>query len=171
VQPRLLLPVLPLLFLVLLEVLDRPADARCRQIFWPAVFLLLSLSLLHNGYRAARPMHSTPNAAGKVIADPGLGAGWIRDNTGPGDLVMVRWPLRQHIHFLRPVVGFGTIDRMELEHRIKRFGVDYIFLGPGETDTTTSNLFAVLNGDPGRFEQVHQDAGTGVMIYKVALVP
>ena len=171
VQPRLLLPILPLLFLVLLEVLDQPAETRRRRVFWPAVLLLLSLSLLHNGYRAARPMHSTPDAAGKVIADPGLGADWIRDNTGPGDLVMVRWPLRQHIHFLRPVVGFGTIGRKELDRRIERFGVDYIFLGPGEPAATTASLLAVLDEDPGRFESVHQDAGTGVMIFRVAKVP
>ena len=171
VQSRLLLPILPLLFLILLEVLDQPADTRRHRVFRPAVFLLLSLSLLHNGYRAARPMHSTPDAAGKVITDPGLEAGWIRDNTGPGDLIMVRWPLRQHIHFLRPVVGFGTIGRKELDRRIERFGVDYIFLGPGEPDATTASLFAVLDGDPGRFESVHQNAGAGVMIFRVAKIP
>ncbi len=171
VQPRLLLPVLPLLILVLLEVLDRPFGARRRHAFWPAVALLLSLSLLHNGYRTARPLYSTPDAAGKIVPDPGLGADWIRDNTGPEDLVMVRRPLRQHIHFLRPVVGYGTVGRKELDRRIERFGVDYIFLGPGEPDATTAALFTVLEADPGRFESVHQDTGAEVMIFRIVKDP
>jgi hypothetical protein len=171
VQPRLLLPILPLLFLILLGVLDQASSIRRLRIFWPVVILMLSFSLLHNGYRAARPLNSAPDASGKTVADPGLGADWIRANTETGDLVMVRWPLRQHIHFLRPVVGFGNVGRKELDRRIERFGVDFIFLGPGKEDATTANLSAVLDADPGRFESVHQDADIGIRIFRVAKVP
>jgi len=171
VQPRLLLPILPLLFLVLLEILDQASGIRRRRIFWPAVVLVLSFSLLHNGYRAARPLSSTPDRAGQVVADPGLGADWIRDNTGTEDLVMVPRPLRQHIHFLRPVVGYGSVSREDLDRRVERFGVDYIFLGPDEFDPATKNLSSFLEADPGRFQSVHQDTVTGVRIFRVAKVP
>ena len=171
VQPRLLLPILPLLFLVLLEVFDQVAGARRDRLFWPAVLLLLSLSLVHNGYRAVHPLSSAQDEAGKVFKNPGLGADWIRDNTRGEDLVMVRWPLRQHIHFLRPVVGFGAVGRKELDERIDRFGVDFIFLGPGQPDEATTSMLAILEADPGRFDPVHQDAGAEVMIFRVAKVP
>ncbi len=171
VQPRLLLPILPLLFLVLLEVMDQVAGARRDRVFWPALLLLLSMSLVHNGYRAARPLSSTPDASGMVFKNPGLGAGWIRDNTGGEDLVMVRWPLRQHIHFLRPVVGFGATSRKELGQRIDRYGVDYIFLGPGRPDEAASRMLAILETDPGRFDPVYRDAEAEVMIFRVVKVP
>jgi len=171
VQPRLLLPILPLLFLVLLEIINQPTTTRRPQAFLPAVILLLFMSLLHNGYRTARPLTSTPDPAGKIIADPGLGADWIRENTGSEDLVMVRWPLRQHVHFLRPVVGYGTVGRKELDRRIERFGVDYIFLGPGEPNAAMANIFAILDADPGRFEPVYRNTGAGFMIFRVGKAP
>jgi len=171
VQLRLLLPVLPLLYLALLEVLDQPTTARRPLVFLPVVFLLLSMALVHNGYRAARPLASVPEPGGKIVADPGLGADWIRENTGSGDLVMVRWPLRQHIHFLRPVVGMGTVGRKELDQRIKIFGVDYIFLGPGRPNTDMARMFGILDADPGSFEPVYRDTGKGIMIFRVLKVP
>ena len=166
-----LLPVLPLLFLVLLEVIDHVVGARRDRVFWPVLLLLLSLSFVHNGYRVARPLSSKPDAAGKVFKNPGLGAGWIRDNTRGEDLVMVRWPLRQHIHFLRPVVGFGATSRKELGQRIDRYGVDYIFLGPGRPDEAASRMLAILETDPGRFDPVYRDAEAEVMIFRVVKVP
>jgi hypothetical protein len=171
VQARLLLPVMPLFFLALLEALDRVARARRGRVFWPAVALLVSLSLVHNGYRAARPLHSTPDATGRILTDCGLGADWIREHTGPTDLVMVRWPLRQHIHFQRQVVGFGAVTGQDLDKRIERSGVDYIFLGPGEPDANTSNLMSGLFDDPVRFKSVHQDTANGVVIFRVEVVP
>ncbi len=171
VQPRLLLPILPLLFLALLEILDQPTTTRRPLIFFPAVFLLLSMALAHNVYRAAHPLTSTPDPAAKIVADPGLGADWIRNNTGSEDLVMVRWPLRQHIHFLRPVVGFGTVGGKELDRRIERFGVDFIFLGPGEPNAAMAKMFGILDADPGRFEPVYRDWRAGVMIFRVVKAP
>ncbi|MCK9994760.1 MAG: hypothetical protein KAH56_00600 [Candidatus Krumholzibacteria bacterium] len=171
VQIRLLLPILPLLFLALLEILDQPTAIRRPMIFLPAVFLLLSMALVHNVYRTSRPLASTPDPGGKMVADPGLGAEWVRDNTGSEDLVMARWPLRQHIHFLRPVVGFGAIGRKELDQRIERFGVDYIFLGPGESNAAMAEMFGILDADPGGFEPVYRDWRAGVMIFKVVKSP
>jgi hypothetical protein len=171
VQLRLLLPILPLLFLALLEILDQPTSVRRPPIFLPAVFLLLSMALVHNGYRAVRPLTSVPKPGGKIVTDPGLGADWIRDNTDSGDLIMVRWPLRQHIHFLRPVVGFGTVGLGELDRRIERFGVDYIFLGPGEPNAAMAKMYGILDADPGRFEPVYRDSGDRIMIFRVLKAP
>jgi hypothetical protein len=171
VQLRLLLPILPLLFLALLEIIDQPTTARRPLIFLPAIFLLLSMALVHNGYRTVRPLTSQPKPGGKIVTDPGLGADWIRGNTESGDLIMVRWPLRQHIHFLRPVVGFGTVGRKELDRRIERFGVEYIFLGPGEPNAAMATMFGILDGDPDRFEPVYQDSGDRVMVFRVLKAP
>ena len=171
VQIRLLLPILPLMFLALLEILDQPTAPRRPPVFLPVVFLLVSMALVHNGYRVTRPLTSAPKPGGKIVTDPSLGADWIRDNTESGDLVMVRWPLRQHIHFLRPVVGFGTVGRMELDRRIERFGVDYIFLGPGEPNAAMAKMFGILDADPGRFEPVYRDTGDRVMIFRVVKAP
>ncbi len=171
VQLRLLLPILPLLFLALLEILDQPITARRPLVFLPAVFLLLSMALVHNGYRAVHPLTSVPKPGGKIVTDPGLGADWIRGNTESGNMIMVRWPLRQHIHFLRPVVGYGTVGREELDRRIERFGVDYIFLGPGELNAAMARMFGILDADPGRFEPVYLCSGDGVMIFRVLKAP
>jgi hypothetical protein len=169
VQARLLLPVVPLLYLMLLVTLQRMAGTG--RVFWTTVALVFSLSLGHNGYRAARPVSLTPEAGGQVVLDPGLGTEWIRNNTEPDDLVMVRWPLRQHIHFLRPVVGYGTVGRGELDQRIQTFGVEYIFLGPGPDLAVTTSLLALLEADPDRFELVHRDREKDFVVFKVVQGP
>lgn len=171
VQTRLLLPVVPILFLALLAALDRLAGSRPRLVFVPVVVLLVSLSLVHNSFRVARPVDTTPDATGRSLTDPGLGSAWIREHTEPTDLVMVRWPLRQHIHFRRQVTGFSAITPGDLEQRIERFGVDYIFLGPGELDAAAASLLSVLTDDPDRFKSVHRDSDSGVLIFRVGQVP
>lgn len=127
---------------------------------------MLILGLVHNGYRAAVPMRAGMDASGVALIDPEMGAKWITENTEPTDVVMVKWPLRQHIHLLRPVVGYGTVGRAELDTRLERYGVDYIWLGPDRAGSN-GTLKDVLNSAPGRFSKVHHDPESGVMIFKV----
>ncbi len=169
VQSRLLLPILPVLYLMLLITLQQLAGPR--RVFWPAVAVLLSFALVHNGYRAARPMTLNPGADGQVVIDPGLGAEWIINNTRPEDLIMVRWPLRQHIHFLRPVVGFGTVGPRELDQRIKTFGVDFIILGPEPDPSVTTSMSDQLETNPDRFPIVHRDRAKKLVVFRVGKGP
>jgi hypothetical protein len=171
VQARLLLPVVPLLLPLLLLVAGRADGAGRRQFFRPAVALLLFLAVAHNGYRAARPLNATPDGAGQVLIDPGRGAAWIQDHTGPDDLIMVRWPLRQHIHFARPVTGLGAAQERDLDLRLERFGVTHIVLGPGEPDDAMVRLRSLLEAVPARFPSVHQDDYSNLEVFRVVQDP
>ena len=68
-------------------------------------------------------------------------------------------------------MGFGTVGREELDRRIERFGVDYIFLGPGEPNAAMATMFGILDGDPGGFEPVYRDSGDRVMVFRVLKAP
>jgi len=63
------------------------------------------------------------------------------------------------------------VTGQDLDKRIERYGVDYIFLGPGEPDANTTNLMSGLFDDPVRFKSVHQDTANGVVIFRVEVVP
>jgi len=165
VQARLLLPVVPLIYLMLLIALRSMAGTG--RIFWTSVAVVMSLSLAHNGYRASHPVTLNTDAGGPVVLDPGLGTEWIMDNTESDELVMVRWPLRQHIHFRRPVVGYGTLGRRELDQRIKTYGVNYIFLGPGPDPAGTTRLLELLEANPGRYASIHRDPEKEFVVFRV----
>ncbi len=171
IQTRLLLPVLPLLYLLLLLAGDRlPARAR-KNLVLPAVILVGIFSLGHNIYRATHPLNAGSPSSGQVFIDPQPGSGWIRENTDPSALIMTRWPLRQHIHFLRPVVGYGTAGADDWIARIQRFKVDYIFLDSVGSPAGIPDLYAFLQADPDRFEMVHHDPASGVIVFKVGESP
>jgi hypothetical protein len=169
VQGRLLLPVMPLLYLMLLIGLQR--RRRTRGLLAPAVILLLALSLGHNGYRAVRTLGPDRSADDPAILDPRPGAAWVRGHTEPDDLIMVRWPLRQHIHVGRPVVGFGTVGARELDLRVATYGVDYVLLGPGTDGGVTARLASLLEEKPERYPLVHRDVAGDVAVFKVEKVP
>ena len=162
VQSRLLLPVLPLLYLMLLAAFQGLAGTG--RVFRTTVAVLLSFSLVHNGYRAVRPMNLNPDVGGQVVLDPGLGTEWIRAHTRPDDVIMVRWPLRQHIHFLRPVVGYRIAGPRELDQRLSTFGVEYIFLGPEADPTFTASLM-------NKCEVVHRDKEKEILVFRVRQGP
>jgi hypothetical protein len=171
VQTRLLIPLLPVLLLALLLALDQACGTRRGALFTPVVILMLAVSLGHNIFRVTRPLVSADAAPYAELVDPGLGADWIRNHTDPADVIMARWPLRQHIHFLRPVVGFGSVNGPELERRLTTFGVDYVFLGPGTPDERTIRLQSELLGDPRKFTRVYENTQTGVAVFRVLPVP
>lgn len=167
VQPRLLLPVLPLLYFLLMTAGDRLSPGRRKLVAWPAVILVCTLSLGHNIYRIARPLNASSPTSGRVFIDPQLGSAWIRNNTDPSALIMTRWPLRQQIHFLRPVVGYGTAEAEDWVSRIQRFNVDYIWLDSSEPHSGAGNLLTFLQADSARFPMVHHESSAQVMIFRV----
>jgi len=170
VQTRLLLPVLPLLYLGLFLCFDRPAFKRWPSIPVAAVMLILSMAVVHNVYRTVVPLHSVADGGRSVIIDPGVDSGWIRTHTGNDEMIMTRWPLRQHIHFLRPVVGYGTVGPADLNRRLERFGVDHIWLGSGDSGTVR-DMRHLIEDDPRRFKSVHHDVVSGTDIFSIRKYP
>jgi len=171
VQPRLLLPVLPLLYFLLMMAGDRLPPGRRKLLAWPAVILVCTLSLGHNIFRTARPLNAVSPGIGRVFIDPQLGSDWIRNNTDPSDLIMTRWPLRQHIHFLRPVVGYGTAGEEDWAPRIHRYDVDYIWLDSAGSPTGSGGLRAFLEAATARYSLVHHESASGVAVFRVESSP
>jgi len=153
VQTRLLLPLLPLLVDGLLGWLEGKAVGRRRlPLGIPAVVLLLGAAFFHNGFRVARP-------AMAPLYDPGLGSSWLKENSEERETVLVRMPLKQHLHLGRPTVGFGVFSSNALDVRVARFDVRWIIIGPEPmTGKKTSSAMAeLLAARPDEFPVVHQD--------------
>jgi hypothetical protein len=172
VQLRLLLPVLPILLWGLGGSFARIPD-RGRRLVVPVLVAVLAMGLFHNGYRIARPLRSTDGPGGRALYDPGVGAVWIRANTAPDDVIMVRLPLKQHIHFQRPVVGYGEIEAGALEKTLAESGAAWIVVGPhpqvppDEPDTEIAALREYLRSRPDRFEPAYREPSSTVSVYRV----
>ena len=168
VQTRLLLPLLPLLLDGLLGWFEfRTAGRRRTPWLFPVVALCLLAALFHNGFRVARPPVDPR-------FDPGLGSAWLKQNSEVNDTVMVRMPLKQHLHLGRPTVGFGVLAEEALDIRVARFGVRWIVLGPepltGEAEPgSRSRAMAALMADrPAIFSLVASDPQGRFRIFRVA---
>ncbi len=192
VQLRLLLPVLPLLYLFLIDgavaateaVAARramPAHARTTSRTGSAALVLaavvLPMCLAHNVYRAARPLRATVEASGRGLVDPAAGAAWVRANTRPDDVVLVQDVLPRHIHFRRPVVGWGeqarVPQRAAVASLIDAFGVRYVFVGPSishlprQLDDSGAAWLAWLRSEPALFSPVLADTLENVFVFAV----
>jgi hypothetical protein len=142
------------------------------------VVLVAACSFGHNLYRGTHPLNAAAESGRRSFIDPTPGAAWIRENTGPADVIMTRRPLRRHIHFLRPVVGPGTGGPQNVLRRLENFRVDYVVLdeadhrddasGPGADERELGNL---LRGDPARFRVVHREPDAGITIFSVRPPP
>jgi hypothetical protein len=175
VQLRLLLPVLPILLWGAGRTLEYAAVRRpaAGKLTVPVLLLVGAMGLFHNGYRIARPLRSTGGAGGPALYDPGVGAPWIRANTGPDEVIMVRVPLKQHIHFQRPVVAFGGPTDPEREAGIARSRAAWIVVGPHpqvgpqELDIEAAGMRTFLQQRPERFRPAYDDSTGSLTIYEV----
>lgn len=168
VQARLLLPVLPLLYLGLLMRLDR-FGGRWAATPGVVVMLILIAAVFHNAFRVARPLTGPVAVDGQGIIDPRPGAAWVRSHTGPRDLIMTRWPLLQHIHFLRPVTDYGPLEPETLKERLAVYQVDYLWAGSA-ADSAGAALRAITSADEKPFSEqaVSQD---GAVIFRIRRDP
>jgi|GEM_PF-1469586 len=151
VQARLLLPVLPLLYLGLLL----GARGYGPRMVRPIIMVILAAAFIHNGFRVARPLTEGPAEGEQVFIDPRPGSEWIQANTDPDALIMTRWPLRQHIHFRRPVIGYGTPEAGDFEERLEKFKVDYIWVAPPGPHAE-GEVRSLLAANPRRYLQVQE---------------
>jgi hypothetical protein len=127
-----------------------------------AAALMVAAVLVHNGYRIGRPPLDP-------IHDPSAGAAWIRSNTGAEETVMVRMPLRQHIHLQRPVVEFGKGDPTELRVRFGLNDVRWILVGPTPVTGApfTPRIRQFLSARPTDIEMAHRDPAGRFTVYEV----
>ncbi len=108
VQARLLLPVLPLLYVLLLRGLDTGSGAARAALVFCAV--ALAASGLNNAWRVVHAVRVAGGAERAPWADPGAGAEWILTHTGPDDVIATVDPLQRHVHFRRPAVALPDGD-------------------------------------------------------------
>jgi hypothetical protein len=136
VQPRLLLPALPLLYALLLGgalvLAGRGGASARRRTLTTVCAALLVGSLGHNAWRVARPLGGAGGAAGaEAWADPGAGAAWLRAHGGPVAVVMAPDPLPRHLHLRLPVIDCGdTLTATALRRRAAAHGAGWLVVGP-----------------------------------------
>ena len=176
---RLLLPVLPLLYLFALQGMQaffrtvQGTPARLQTLSLWMLLFILPMSLAHNVYRVAVPLRSAREPSGKGYFDGAIGSDWVRSHTTPTDVIMTRDPLQRHIHFNRPVIDFGPLHTTAMFQRIAEYGVQYIFVGPA-TDTNPRQIDAagmqvlrLMSENPERFEMVYSDSVENIHFYRV----
>lgn len=178
VQPRLLLPVLPLLYALLLggalALAGRGAASARRRVLAAACALLLLGSLGHNAWRVARPLRAPGGDAGaEAWADPGAGAAWLRAHGGPAAVAMAPDPLARHLHLRLPVIDCGdTLTAVAMRRRAAAFGAGWLVVGrpggglPGVGDRALA-AGAVAAGAPQWFEPAWSDGRGSTAIYRI----
>lgn len=175
VQPRLLLPLLPLLYLLLLGgalgLAGRGgASARGRVLAIACAALLLG-SLGHNLWRVARPLREA--GGDRAWNDPGAGSAWLRAHTGPHDVVMAPDPLARHVHLRRPVIACGdTLTASALRRRAAAHGAGWLVVGaaagsPPGAATEVRAVAAAAAGAPQWFEPVWTGGPGPTVVYRI----
>ena len=173
VELRLLLPLLPSFYLFALGGLQALA-ARFSAIGLiaargPLLLLTLALpmSLIHNAYRIKVPFREALRASGRGFIDFSAGSQYIKEHTGPRDIIMASNPLERHIHHNRAIVGYGDFGTLD-EQR-----ANYVFIGPSDPnapnilDPASEHALAAARAHPDRFELVRADAAQNWMIFRV----
>jgi hypothetical protein len=135
VQTRLLLPLLPLLWWLVLAAV--PAGHRRRGLLAAALLACLA----HNGWRVAHPLGAASAVAGRGFVDPGAGADWIADHTAATDIVIATDPLPRHVRLNRPVIALGDPDLARMTAHAARYGARWLLLAPA------------VHGPPGRLDE------------------
>ena len=177
VQARLLLPLLPLLYALLLggalALGRRRAADRGRAWLVGVTVLLLLGSLGHNAWRVARPLHAAGGGDSGAWADPGAGARWLRDRAVPGAVVMATDPLARHIHLRLPAIGCGdTLTAAALQRRAAAYGARWLVAGtpggglPGAADRAGA-VAAAVAAAPASWAPAWAEAGGPTRIYRL----
>ena len=177
VQSRLLLPMMPLLYALVLGGVLALARGRVpgRERRWlaAATALLLLGSLGHNAWRVVRPLRAAAGAGAEAWADPGAGAGWLRVHAGPDAVVMTTDPLARHVHLRLPAIGCGdTLTAPALRRRAARYGAGWLVVGPpggalpGAADRART-VDTVARTEPGWFPPAWAEPGGSTRIYRL----
>ncbi|MBK6734639.1 MAG: hypothetical protein IPG61_11215 [bacterium] len=178
VQTRLLLPVLPLLYLLLVggvEALATRGPRRLRGRLLPAACaVILATSCAHNVWRGTHPLHAAVEASGRGFVDPGVGADWLLANTDRAAVVMAPQPLQRHIHCRRAVIAPGdTLEVVALLRRARTYGAGWVLVGPSQPDRARGLqpdeqvLLAVLESRPDLAHLRWHDAQAAVWIFEL----
>ena len=129
--------------------------------------LALPMSLIHNAYRIKVPFREALRASGRGFIDFSAGSQYIKEHTGPRDIIMASNPLERHIHHNRAIVGYGDFGTLDEQRAY------YVFIGPSDPnapnilDPASEHALAAARAHPDRFELVRADAAQNWMIFRV----
>lgn len=172
---RLLLPVLPFLYLYLLLAVHALAGRfhvlRERQmtVMATAVFLILCASF-------ARNLHQWQHPLRHEIIDLSTGAEWLRANSPQDAIVMTANPAPDYLYLRRQTINYPDSD-IELAGYLEQHNVDYVLVRQSlqssfrqeSIDLRAEELLAALQAEPGRYRlAAHQDGHQIFLVIDVA---
>ena len=175
IQPRFLIPLIPFLYLYLIEGIRALVSAipgtLGERLPRPAIVglaaLIVPLSLVANVQGARNPVRNR-------TTDISVGGQWIQTNADPDAIVMTRDPVPRYLYLQRRTVDYP--DRaQDIGSYLHENGVDYILVAPLlQSPRTTqldgymlSVLLPYLDANPEDFRARFQDLEHAVTIYDV----
>lgn len=183
-RPRMLLPILPFLYLCLGLAGLWLADRAGRQVNWvrqqkrPLLALALLVLLLIN---IGRNIHEWQQPIKNRVVDLSAGAAWIKANTPPDAIIMTPNAIPEYLYHRRQTVyapgSFEPIPRSHIQPYLDRHNIDYIVVRPHlhEWDNVAqrldyfsqNQLIPFLHTHPDRYPIVYQDGDHNLTIYAV----
>jgi len=175
VQLRLLVPLIPILYLLLL---NGSTHLLSRTTFPPWTIQLITIAILavsagHNLYRASHTMSQSRSDSGRGFVDYSAGSSWIHSHTLPSDIIMARYPLERHIHFNRPCVRYPEEATSIESLRLGEHNISFLFISPGnpdypdQLDETERRIKRMVQTHPDRFQLAYENRGQSIYIYQV----
>lgn len=182
-QERYLLPLLPFLYLWLLEAgrwllgslrgrrgrpgLDPARAGRARAALVALAVPLLLLLVLRNVQDALHPVR-------EAMTDLSAGASWIASHTSVDAVVMSKNPVQDYLYARRLTVPYPA-RAGELDAVVAARGVDYVLIAPRLARTREKNLepwvaaelLPALRARPGRYAEVFRDPAANATVFAV----
>lgn len=170
---RLLLPILPFLYLYLLlalrVIIKRLVGSQSYQsmILLTTILLLLVPSAVRNAHEWQEPL------SGRLV-DLSLGTTWLKENSTIDADIMTPNPLPDYLYMHRQTVAYPS-SVSEMHEAITMNGIDYVLVRQSlqssfageEFDPFTETLLAFLQSQPQLFTPVYQNYLEEVYVYQV----
>ncbi len=175
VQLRLLVPILPILYLLLVLGISY-LISRITVPQWTLSLIMIAIltaSTTHNLYRVSHSMRQSRNDAGRGFVDYSAGSAWIHAHTEPADIILARYPLERHIHFNRPFVGYPD-DNTDMESlALDNYNISLLFISPGnpdypdQLDNVEQRMKSMAEAHPEKFQLAYEAPEKSIYIYRV----
>jgi hypothetical protein len=175
-QPRFLWPLIPFLYLYLMdgltwlaERLPAPRQRDGRSAVLAAAGLLALLLIARNIQDWRSPVR-------RAYKDLSVGTTWVRQHADADAVVMTHDPLPDYLYARRQTVPYPAAGR-DIDQYFRLNSIDYIIVAPRllpqrtlELDGYTAGaLEPYLAAQPGRFERVFEAVAHNVRVYQVKL--
>lgn len=170
---RLLLPILPFLYLYLLlaiqVITNRLAILQRYQstILIIAFLLLLTPSMIRNAHEWQHPLSER-------LVDLSIGTTWLQENSAADARMMTPNPMPDYLYARRQTVAYPS-SNTEIGKTIGANGIDYVLVRQSlqssfadeSLDSRTENLLTFLQTRPHLFKLVYQNNLHDVYVYQV----